>query len=100
MSQLREAAEQYLRLRRDLGCQLREAGRLLHDFLTFAEREGAAHITTDLAVRWAQRPAGVPPVTWALRLRVVRRFAVWLSAPERRTEAPPRGRLPRPYCPG
>ena len=29
MSKLREAAEQYLQLRRDLGCKLRETGRLL-----------------------------------------------------------------------
>jgi integrase/recombinase XerD len=97
MSQLREAAERYLQLRRDLGCQLREAGRLLHDFVAFAEREGAAHVTTDLAVRWAQRPAGVQPVTWALRLRVVRRFALWLSATDRRTEVPPTGLLPGRY---
>src|SRR5262249_15917927 len=97
MSQLREAAEQYLRLRRDLGCQRREGGRLLHDFLAFAEREGAAHVTTDLAVRWAQRPAGVQPVTWALRLRVVRRFALWLSATDRHTEVPPAGLLPGRY---
>src|SRR5262245_42148971 len=99
MSELREAAERYLRLRRDLGCQLREAGRLLHDFLAFAEREGAAHVTTDLAVRWAQRPAGVQPVTWALRLRVVRRFALRLSATDRHTEVPPAGLRPRPLCP-
>jgi integrase/recombinase XerD len=97
MSQLREAAERYLQLRRGLGCQLREAGRLLHDFVAFAEREGAAHVTTDLAVRWAQRPAGVQPVTWALRLRVVRRFALWLSATDRRTEVPPTGLLPGRY---
>ena len=97
MSQLHEAAERYLRLRRDLGCQLREAGRLLHDFLAFAEREGAAQITTDLAVRWAQQPTGVQPVTWALRLRVVRRFALWLSATDRRTEVPPAGLLPGRY---
>ena len=80
MSELREAAVRYLRLRRDLGCQLREAGRLLHDFLAFAEREGAPHVTTDLALRWAQQPAGVQPATWASRLRIVRRFALWLSA--------------------
>jgi integrase/recombinase XerD len=97
MSELREAAERYLRLRRDLGCQLREAGRLLHDFLAFAEREGAAQVTTDLAVRWAQQPAGVQPVTWALRLRVVRRFALWLSATDRHTEVPPAGLLPGRY---
>jgi integrase/recombinase XerD len=97
MSQLREAAEQYLRLRRDLGCQLREAGRLLHDFLAFAEREGVSQITTDLAVRWAQRPAGAQPATRATRLGVVRRFAAWLSASDRRTEVPPAGLLPGRY---
>src|SRR5262249_31371633 len=97
MSQLREAAEQYLQLRRDLGCQLREAGRLLQGFLAFAEREGASHVTTDLAVRWAQQPAGAQPATWARRLRVVRRFALWLSAADRRTEVPPAGLLPGRY---
>src|SRR3954468_17587760 len=97
MSTLREAAEQYLQLRRNLGCQLREAGRLLQDFLAFAEREGASHVTTDLALRWAQQPAGAKPATWATRLRVVRRFAIWLRAADRRTEVPPVGLLPGRY---
>src|SRR5438045_9603847 len=97
MSNLREAAEQYLRLRRNLGCQLLETGRLLQSFLAFAEREGASHVTTDLALRWAQQPAGVQPATWALRLQVVRRFALWLSAADRRTEVPPPGLLPGRY---
>ena len=97
MSTLREAAEQYLQLRRDLGSKLSETGRLLQSFLAFAEREGASHVTTDLALRWAQQPSGVQPVTWASRLRVVRRFAVWLSASDRRTEVPPAGLLPGRY---
>src|SRR3954451_5331089 len=97
MSQLREAAEQYLQLRRNLGCQLRETGRLLQNFLAFAEREGASHVTTDLALRWAQQPSGVQPATWAVRLQVVRRFALWLSAADRRTEVPPAGLLPGRY---
>jgi integrase/recombinase XerD len=98
MSTLREAAEQYLQLRRDLGCQLRKTGRLLENFLAFAEREGASHVTTDLALRWAQQPAGVQPATWASRLQVVRRFALWLSAADRRTEVPPAGLLPGRYA--
>src|SRR6478609_10167512 len=97
MSRLREAAEQYLRLRRDLGCQLRETGRLLQDFLAFADREGASHVTTDLALRWAQQPSSVQPATRARRLSVVRRFAAWLSASDRRTEVPPAGLLPGRY---
>jgi integrase/recombinase XerD len=97
MSTLRQAAEQYLRFRRDLGYKLRETGRRLEDFVAFAEREGASHVTTDLALRWAQQPAGVQPATWASRLRIVRRFALWLSAADRRTEVPPPGLLPGRY---
>ena len=97
MSNLREATEQYLQLRRDLGCKLRETGRLLEDFVAFAERKGAPHVTTDLALRWAQQPAGVQPATWASRLRIVRRFALWLSAADRRTEVPLAGLLPGRY---
>src|SRR3954453_944485 len=97
MTTLREAAERYLQLRRDLGSKLSETGRLLQSFLAFAEREGAPHVTTDLAVRWSQQPAGVQPATWALRLQVVRRFALWLSAADRRTEVPPAGLLPGRY---
>jgi integrase/recombinase XerD len=97
MSTLRQAAEQYLQFRRDLGYKLRETGRRLEDFVAFAEREGASHVTTDLALRWAQQPAGVQPATWASRLRIVRRFALWLNAADRRTEVPPPGLLPGRY---
>ena len=65
--------------------------------MAFAEREGASHVTTDLALRWAQQPSGAQPATWAWRLGVVRRFAIWLSASDRRTEVPPPGLLPGRY---
>jgi integrase len=97
MSTLREASEQYLQLRRELGYKLREPAGLLRSFVVFAEREGANHVTTDLALRWAQQPPGSQPTTWAGRLGVVRRFAVWLSASNRRTEVPPVGLLPCRY---
>ena len=80
MNKLREAVEQYLQLRGALGYKLEGVVRLLRSFVTFAEREGAAHVTTDLALRWAQQPLGVQPATWAWRLSVLRRFAVWPSA--------------------
>src|SRR3954471_17625814 len=97
MSTLRQASEQYLQLRRNLGCKLGGVGGLLQNFVAFAEREGASHVTTDLALRWAQQPSGVQPATWASRLRIVRRFALWLSAADRRTEVPPPGLLPGRY---
>jgi integrase len=97
MSDLREASEQYLRLRRELGYKLRGPAGLLRNFVAFAGREGATHVSTDLALRWAQQPPGAQPATWALRLGVVRRFAVWLSAKDQRTEVPPAGLLPCRY---
>jgi integrase len=97
MSTLREAAEEYLLLRRKLGSKLRGVAGLLQSFVAFAEQEGACYVTTDLARRWAQQPAHAQPATWAWRLRVVRRFALWLSASDRRTEVPPVGLLPGRY---
>lgn len=103
MRTLRDAVKEYLQLRRALGCKLRCTGSGLRDFADFAERAHASYITTELALRWAQEPRHVHPATWALRLGMVRRLAVWLSASDPRTEVPPAGLLPhrfgrkRPY---
>jgi integrase len=97
MSELREAAEQYLQLRGELGFKMYKVIRLVRSFVAFAEREGASHVTTDLALRWAQQPSGALPSTWAWRLSVVRRFAVWLSASDPHTQVPPPGLLPEQY---
>ncbi|HTW11009.1 MAG TPA: tyrosine-type recombinase/integrase [Acidimicrobiales bacterium] len=97
MSKLREAAERYIQLRRQLGYKLHRVSYLLRNFVAFAEREDAAHVTTDLALRWARQPLGAQPAIWASRLGVVRRFAAWLSASDRGTEVPPSGLLPCRY---
>lgn len=97
MSTLREASQQYLELRRNLGSKLRGVDSALRSFVAFAEREDASYITTDLALHWAKEPVHAQPATWASRLGMVRRFAVWLSATDRRTEVPPLGLLPHRY---
>ena len=94
MSELHAALEEYLSVRRALGVKLRLPGRLLERFVDFAEREGAAVITTDLALRWATQPADVQPAQWANRLGMVRRFAQYRSAADPRTEVPPPDLLP------
>jgi len=58
MSELREAVDEYLAIRRALGFKLVDPGRLLHKFVLFAEQKGASFITTDLAVEWATQQAG------------------------------------------
>ena len=93
MSELRQAIDQYLALRRSLGFELREPENVLRRFVAFAEREGAAYITTDLVLRWTSEPSKAQPATWASWVAIVRRFARWWSATDPRTEAPPEGLL-------
>jgi len=88
--------DDYLRLRRQLGFKLAKAERYLRQFLCYANQEGTGALTTKLALQWATQPKGVQPNLWALRLGVVRQFAVYLSAIEPRTEVPPQKLLPFP----
>ena len=95
MTALRDAAEDYLAIRRAVGFKLRNAGRLLFGFVEFLEAEQATRVTTRLALRWATLPAGATPGWWNSRLCVARGFARYLSAIDPATEVPPAGLLPR-----
>lgn len=97
MREMRKALEEYLAVRRALGFKLRLAGRLLHGFVEFAEREGASFISRKLALRWATQPADAKPTWWSNRLGMVRRFAEYLSTTDPRTEIPPQELLPYRY---
>jgi integrase/recombinase XerD len=103
MNTLREAAHDYLTMRRNLGFKLQEAGRLLPAFVTFMEQRRASYITPQLALAWAQQSLVVQPAEWAHRLSIVRTFACHRSATDPRTQIPPEGLLPyrpkraRPY---
>jgi len=94
MSALHDALTGYLRTRRALGTQLRWPESSLRKFVDFIEAEGEEFVTTQSAVRWATQPAGVQPATHARRLQIVRGFAVWLQATDRRTQVPPHRLLP------
>ncbi len=103
MNTLRQAVQQYLGMRRDLGFKLVEAGKGLLEFVTFMQQHHASHITQALALAWAQEPSSVQPSHWAQRLSFVRGFARYRSATDPRTQIPPPGLLPfhpkraRPY---
>jgi len=97
MTQIEQALDDYISVRRSLGFQLRQPGSLLRDFVVFLQAEGATHINTELALRWATRPAEAEPAHWALRLGIVRRFAIWCSATEPLTEIPSADLLPYHY---
>jgi integrase/recombinase XerD len=97
MTTLRTAVQDYLAMRRGLGFKLRDAGAGLLKFVSFMERNRASHITTDLALEWAQKPKSVLPMEWARRLSWVRGFARYRSASDSRTQIPPTGLLPYRY---
>ena len=95
MSGLRQAAEDYLAMRRALGFKLVSQGYLLGDFVAYAERAGASTVTVELALAWALLPPGKDPEWCGARLSVVRGFAKHLQALDRRAEVPPADLLPR-----
>jgi len=95
MSTLRAALKDYLDTRRGLGFELRTPAYNLDKFVSFLEQEGAAYVTTDLALRWATHPRNAAPAYKATRLAHVRRFAAWRKATDPRTEVPPHGLLPQ-----
>lgn len=103
MNPIREAIQEYLALRRSLGFKLHDAGAALAHFASFMEQRGATHVTTQLALAWAQESPSVQPAQWAQRLSYVRGFARHYSATDPQTEVPPTGLLPfqparaRPY---
>jgi integrase len=97
VSELRDALDDYIALRRALGFQLRLPARSLRNFVAFVEANQATYITTALAMRWATQPPDAQPATWAWRLGMVRRFASWRRVTDPRTEIPPEGLLPYRY---
>lgn len=97
MKSLSKALQEYLSLRRALGFKLKEDGRCLAQFVSFLEKKGTSHVTTENAVCWAVMPQGVQPAHWTRRLRMVHLFAEYLSTLDPRTEIPPKNLLPNRY---
>jgi len=91
---LREALADYLRLRRRLGFEMPQDGRLLEGFVEFLERAGAERITTELALTWARLPVNAHPHYWRQRLSVVRGFARHLATIDPASEVPSKDLLP------
>jgi integrase/recombinase XerD len=85
---LRQALEDYLRIRRRLGFELKATERQLEQFVCFLERAGAVRITTELALMWARLPVDAHPRQWGKRLGVVRGFARYLATIDPDSEVP------------
>jgi site-specific recombinase XerD len=88
MTPLRQALQDYLRIRRQLGFKLKTGQRLLENFVEFLERAGAERITIELALMWARQPVDAHPSWWRQRLGVVRGFARYLATIDPDSEVP------------
>jgi integrase len=91
---LREALADYLRIRRRLGFEMPQDGRLLEGFVEFLERAGAQRISTELALEWARLPVHAHPHYWRQRLGVARGFARHLATIDPASEVPSKDLLP------
>jgi len=93
VSALHKSLDEYLEIRRARGFKLETTEWCLRGFVDFLDAEGAKSITTELALRWARRPANGEPFTWAQRMQRIRLFAAWYHARDPRTEVPEKGLL-------
>ena len=97
VTRLKQALADYLQLRRSLGHQLADAGRLLPGFVGFLDDRGVSTVTVAVAVEWATTPATDPRSTVGpRRMTAVRGFARYLAGVDPATEVPPLGLLPQP----
>ena len=56
MKSLKQAAQDYIRMRQHLGFKMQHEERRLKRFVSFMEVQKASYITTKLALKWATEP--------------------------------------------
>jgi integrase len=96
---LGQAIDDYLSCRHQLGFALRAEGAQLRSLGRYAqEHDGAAPLTIDCMVAWAQSPPGATPPYCAKRLDIARRFAQFQAAFDPATQVPPPGMLGSSSC--
>lgn len=97
MTAIRQAAEDYLALRRSLGFELKGPGLLVRQFAGWLDDRGATHVSAESAIEWATLPARAAPYWHWRRLGAVRGFAVYLHGLDPAHQVPPADLLPRRY---
>lgn len=98
MSELAQAVDDYLAMRRALGYKLADHGRVLPQFAAFLAQRDERLITTALALQFATQPAQASVAWWHVRLAIVRGFARYVQAFDPRHEVPPVNLLPAKSC--
>ena len=104
MSDMLDAVQRYLELRRSLGFRLSSHGSVLRQFARYLERADAEFVTTELTYEWVTRGRHLATRTSMGYLSSIRQFAKYQVAYDPRTQIPPPGllqlrhpRRPKPY---
>jgi integrase/recombinase XerD len=97
MNSLKQGVEEYLKDRCKAGFKMQDEKKVLSQFIFFLEKNGISHITTKLALAFATLNPQTSPERWAVRLRMVRQFAKYMSLEDPKTEIPPDNLLPYSY---
>jgi integrase/recombinase XerD len=92
MTSLQDHLDRYLALRRSVGYRLEDHGRVLPDFVRYAQSKGELTVRTQTAIEWAD--AAVSDGQRGRRLSMVRGFGRYLTAFDPATEVPPRALRP------
>ena len=97
MTGLEQTLADYLQLRRSLGHELADPGRLLPCFVAFLDSQDLSTVTVAAAVEWATTPTTDPRSSVGpRRMTAVRGFSRYLAGIDPATEIPPHGLLPQP----
>jgi integrase len=94
MSELHQALDSYLAVRRALGFKLDRAEHLLRLFIDYLHQQKSSCITTAMALAWVTQSNRASPKTMAGVLSAVRGFAKYLHASNSCHEVPPVDLIP------
>jgi integrase/recombinase XerD len=89
--------EDYLTMRRHLGYQLLNEAYVLRSFAVFLTSKKATRITIQLSLQFATKNPHSSQQQWAIRLGIIRQFALYLAAIYPRTQVPSAYLLPYHY---
>lgn len=91
---LTDDISRYIELHRALGFKFRLQAYLLYHFGRYAEAQGDGAVRSERVLAWAAEAPSTPQRQ--LRLRVIRRFALFMQAEETRYEVPPADAFGKP----
>ncbi len=95
MSALERALTDYLQLRRSLGHELADAGRVLPGFVAYLDAHDLPTVTIEATLAWAQQSSiGQVSTLGPRRMTAARGFARYLAGTDADTEVPPLGLMP------